>query len=383
MFADCYHPVVNGVVTSIDILRARLVSLGHEVTLFVPAVPGRVADDAQVHRFYSFVVPIHKESRFALPAPPASVIGLRSWRPDIIHIHTPFSLGSFGLYASRHHRVPFVFTHHTLFEEYVHYVPILSQRFLRSVAVGLCRFYCNRSSGVIAPSDEVRTRLLEQGVTQGVEVIPTGIDVEIFEKGDPARVRTELGLPPEAPVAVFAGRMGKEKSIDFVIDAFERVAQNLPDARLLLLGGGPEQSALQQRTRALGLGERAIFTGYVPRVRLVDYLQTARVFVFASTTETQGLVSLEAQAAGIPVVAVRASGSNEAVRDQQTGFLVERDLGCFADATLRLLTDDDLQARMAAQARTWAHACSSRSMADRTLALYRAAASNMGRWPAS
>lgn len=379
MFADCYHPVVNGVVTSIDILRAKLVSLGHEVTLFVPAVPGRVTDDADVHRFYSFAVPIHKESRFALPAPLRTVGHLHAGRPDIIHIHTPFSLGWFGLYASRRQRVPFVFTHHTLFEEYVHYVPLVSKRFLRNVAVGLCRFYCNRSSGVIAPSDEVKARLLEQGVRQAIEVIPTGIDVEIFERGDPARVRAELGLHDDQPVAAFAGRMGKEKSIDFLLDAFDRVVRALPDARLLLLGGGPEQDALERRARALGLGERAIFTGYVPRARLVDYLQAARVFVFASATETQGLVSLEAQAAGIPVVAVRASGSNEAVHDQQTGFLVERNLDVFADATLRLLTDDALQTRMATAARTWAHACSSQSMADRTLALYRAAASAMNR----
>lgn len=379
MFADCFHPVVNGVVTSIDILRAKMVSLGHTVTLFVPTAPGRITDDPDVHRFWSFAAPVHKESRFALPLPLSSLGRVRAWRPDIIHIHTPFSLGMLGTYASCHHQVPYVFTHHTLFEEYVHYVPLVSQRYLRGLAVGLCRGYCNRSSGVIAPSDEVKSRLLEQGVTQAIEVIPTGIDVEVFELGDPARVRAELGLRDDQPVAIFAGRMGKEKSIDFLLEAFERVARNLPDARLLLLGGGPEQDALERRARALGLGERAIFTGYVPRARMVDYLQAARVFVFASATETQGLVSLEAQAAGIPVVAVRASGSNEAVRDQQTGFLVERDLDVFADATLRLLTDDALQTRMATAARTWAHACSSQSMADRTLALYRAAAASKNR----
>ena len=375
MFADCFHPVVNGVVTSIDILRSKLVSLGHEVTLYVPTAPGRTTDDRAVHRFWSFAAPVHKESRFALPFPLSSLGRVRTWRPDIIHIHTPFSLGVMGLYASRHHRVPYVFTHHTLFEEYVHYVPLVSQPLLRGLAVSLCRGFCNRSGGVIAPSDEVRERLLEQGVTRRIEVIPTGIDVEIFERGEPARVRAELGLRDDQPVAIFAGRMGKEKSIDFLLDAFAHVVETLPDARLILLGGGPEQAALERRARAVGLGDRAIFTGYVPRNQMVSYLQAARVFVFASTTETQGLVSLEAQAAGIPVVAVRASGSNEAVRDQETGFLVEGDLGTFADATLRLLTDDALQARMAAQARTWAHACSSQSMADRTLALYENAAS--------
>jgi len=373
MYADCYHPVVNGVVTSIDILRTKLTSLGHDVELFVPFVPGKAADDPKVHRFPSFVAPVHRESRLSLYNPFRHVRGLRAWRPDVLHVHTPFNTGVLGVYASHRIDVPYVFTHHTLFEEYVHYVPVVSKTMLRRAAVGLCRFFWNRSGGVIAPSDEVRARVLEQGVSRPVEVIPTGIDVEVFAQGDPQRVRTELGICPNEPVAIFAGRMGKEKSIDFVIDAFALTLQKLPSARLILLGGGPEQSALEAQARRLGISERTTFTGYVPRTRMVDYLQAARVFVFASTTETQGLVSLEAQAAGIPVVAVRASGSNEAVRDQQTGFLVEGDKQVFADATLRLLTDDALQASLAAQARAWADSCSSQRMADRTLALYQGA----------
>lgn len=373
MFADCYHPVINGVVTSIDILKNKLDSLGHDVELFVPAKSGYEDKDLSVHRFFSVTVPIHKESRFSVFNPWRHISRLRKLEPEVVHIHTPFNLGGLGVWSSQKLRIPYVFTHHTLWEEYVHYVPLVSQRLLRRTAIGICRYFCNRSGGVVAPSDEVKARLLEQGVTQRIDVIPTGIDVELFEQGDPERVRRELGVQPDEPLAIFAGRMGKEKSIDFVLDAFKLVLEKVPRARILLLGGGPEKVNLEQHARQAGISDRVIFTGYIARNKMVDYFQASRVFLFASTTETQGLVSLEAQSAGTPVVAVRASGSNEAVRHERTGFLVEQDRQVFADAAVRVLTDDDLRCELSRRAREWAHACSSQAMADRHLELYRAA----------
>lgn len=374
MFSDCWHPVINGVVTSIDILKTRLEMDGHEVDLYVPGKPGLQEADPRVHRFFSVTAPFHRESRFSLPHPWSNVNYLMRHRPDVIHIHTPFNLGLLAQWAADKLKVPFVFTHHTLWEEYVHYVPLLSKRMLRKTAIDFCRNICNRSAGVIAPSEEVRDRLLEQGVRQPIEVIPTGIDVELFEKGDPQPVREALGIPPDAPVAVYAGRMGKEKSLDFLLDAFALVAARLPGAHLLMLGGGPEKAALEDQARSLGLADRVHFTGYVKRSEMVNYFKAARVFVFASTTETQGLVSLEAQASGIPVAAVRASGSSEAVAHDVTGFLVPQDKEAFAAHALRLLEDDVLQQRMAEAALARAWSFSSRAMAERSLALYQRAA---------
>lgn len=373
MFADCYHPVINGVVTSIDILKMGLASLGHTVELFVPAKPGFSDRDPSIHRFFSVTVPIHKESRFSFFNPWRHIALLRRIGPDVIHVHTPFNLGALGVWSSDRLRIPYVITHHTLWEEYVHYVPLISQRFLRKSAISLGRYLCNHAGAVIAPSDDVRARLLEQGVTKPIEVIPTGIDTEVFEKGDPERVRAELGIGAHDKVAVYAGRMGKEKSLDFLLDAFELVLRTLPDARLLMLGGGPEKDNLEAHAAEIGIADRVVFTGYVPRTRIVDYLQTARVFLFASTTETQGLVSLEAQAAGVPVVAVRASGSSEAVEDGVTGFLVTRDKNVFAEAAVRVLTDEALQRRLAVQACDRARTFSSTAMAQKTVALYSAA----------
>lgn len=355
-----------------DILKDRLVAMGHSVELFVPGKRGYRDNDLSVHRFFSVTVPIHRESRFALFNPWRHIRRLKRLAPDVIHIHTPFNLGTLGVWSAGKLRIPYVFTHHTLWEEYVHYVPLVSQRVLRKTAIAICRYFCNHASGVIAPSDEVRQRLLDQGVTRPIEVIPTGIDYQLFERGDAARVRAELGLGADEPIAAFAGRMGKEKSIDFLLDAFKRTLAALPSATLLMLGDGPERANLEGYARQIGIADRVVFTGYVPRQKLVDYFQTARLFVFASTTETQGLVSLEAQAAGLPVVAVSASGSNEAVDDGVTGFLVPRDRQVFAETAVRVLTDPALQQRLSANARQRAQAFSSVAMGERTVALYRA-----------
>ncbi len=374
MFADCWHPVVNGVVTSIDILRSRLVGLGHEVELYVPNAPGsNLPVLPGIHRFASFTVPIHKESCFSVPFPIRHVAHALRTRPDVVHLHTPFNLGILGVLTAWRWGVPYVFTHHTLWEEYVHYVPLVSPRTSRRAAIALCRAYGNHAGAVIAPSAEVQERFKQQGVTSPIDVIPTGIDVEIFENGQPERVRAELDLSEDEPVAIYAGRMGKEKSLDFVLGAFRLVLKELPRARLLMIGGGPEKEALEAIAARLGIERRVVFTGYVPRTRLVDYFRAAHVFVFASTTETQGLVSLEAQAAGLPVVAVRASGSTEAVVDGETGFLVARDEEAFSAATVRMLRDVTLRDRMAAKASAHAHACSSQSMAERALAVYESA----------
>lgn len=372
MFADCWHPVINGVVTSMEILRTRLQSLGHEVELFVPNQPGLPDHDPHVHRFFSVSLPIHRESRFSLPYPWSHIRRLKQSRPDVLHIHTPFNLGQLGRWVSEKLRIPYVFTHHTLWEEYVHYVPLVSRRLLRRAAVSICRRMCSRAAVVITPSHEVCARLQAQGVVRPIEVIPTGIDMEVFQGGDPARVRQELGISAKDAVAIYAGRMGKEKSIDFVLDAFASLVKDVPNARLLMVGGGPGRAALEEQAHRLGLLDtrRVLFTGYLPRRELVHYFKTARVLLFASTTETQGLVSLEAQAAGCPVVAVRAPGSSEAVLHDETGFLVPADLDAFASAARRLLVEDDLHTRMADRAVQRAASASSLEMASHTLAAY-------------
>ncbi len=373
MFADCYHPIVNGVTTSIQLQVGALQEAGHEVLLFAPGVPGHVDREPWLRRFASLTFPLHPEERVSLPWPIAHFQEAVRFRPDVVHLHTPFNVGLFGwLVAARLGR-PRVFTHHTLFEEYLHYVP-LPPGWLRPVAVALCRWFWNTSEVVVAPSLQVEDRQVEQGLRRPHRVIPTGVDVASFRGGDPRGPHRELSLGPEDRVLLYMGRVAREKSLDFLLEAVARAHREDARLRLVLIGDGPERPALQARARELGLAGHAVFLGYRPRAELKHYLAASTAFVFASQTETQGLVLLEAQAAGVPVLAVRASGSAEAVVPERSGILVEPgDLEAFVAAALRLAGDEVLRRRLVAGAREQADRFSVSAMGERMVEVYQQA----------
>jgi glycosyltransferase involved in cell wall biosynthesis len=374
MFADCYHPIVNGVTTSIQLLLQALTQAGHEVRLFAPAVPGYRDSQPWVRRFASVQFPLHPEERVSLPIPLRHVREALAFGPDVVHLHTPFNVGAIGWLVAARLGCPRVFTHHTLFEEYLHYVP-LPPEVLRPIAVGLCRFFWNTSSVVVAPSQQVAQRQREQGLRRPLQVIPTGVDVESFQGGDPGFAREELGLGLDEPILLYMGRLAREKSLEFLLEVLARARQTDPRLRLLLVGDGPHRPELQQRAEALGLQEAAVFLGYRGRGDLKHYLAASTLFVFASQTETQGLVLLEAQSAGLPVLAVRASGCTEAVASGRSGLLVEPgDLSAFTETLLRLVTDGVLRSHLAEGALAQAQAFSMSAMGARMLALYQQAA---------
>lgn len=379
MFADCYHPVINGVTTSIELLGRALREEGHEVLLFAPGVPGYRDAEPHVRRFASVVFPLHPEERVSFPWPWAHLQEAIRFRPDVVHIHTPFNVGLMGWFVAARTGAPRLFTHHTLFEEYLHYVPV-PPTLMRPVAIAIARWFWNTSAVVIAPSEEVKARQLEQGIRRPLHVIPTGIDIDSFESGDPAGPRAELGLGPEDRLLLYMGRVAREKSLDFLLEAFADATQRDPRLRLAVIGDGPERPALEAIAQGLGLTGKAHFLGYRPRGDLRHYLAAARAFVFASQTETQGLVSLEAQSAGVPVVAVRASGTNEAVAPDVGGLLVEPgDREGFCREMVRVGTDDTLRARLSQGARVFVEGFSTRTMAHRTLSAYGEALALRGR----
>lgn len=379
MFADCYHPVINGVTTSIELLCRALREEGHEVLLFAPGVPGYVDTDPHVRRFASFVFPLHPEERVSVPWPLAHLREAVRFRPHVVHLHTPFNVGLFGWAVAARVGCPRLFTHHTLFEEYLHYVP-LPPRLMHPVAVAISRWFWNTSAVVIAPSEEVRQRQVEQGVKRPLHVIPTGIDISSFEGGDPVGPREELGLGPEDRLLLYMGRVAREKSLDFLLEAFAGAAARDPRLRLAVIGDGPERPALEALAGSLGLAGKAHFLGYRPRGDLRHYLAAARAFVFASQTETQGLVLLEAQASGLPVVAVRASGVNEAVAPEVGGVLVDPgDREAFSREMGLLAEDDARRARLSQGARVFVEGFTIRTMGHRTLAAYQEALALRGR----
>lgn len=371
-FSDCYTPRINGVTTSIQILKRSLEELGHEVTLFVPDYPGaQTQPESGVVRVRSVYMPLQPEDRMMVPWARGRCPALWQSHFDVVHIHTPFAAGWTAWLKARKQRIPMVFTHHTLWEEYAHYLRGIPEGLGRWVGREICDFYFRRSAAVVMPSQEVAHSLVGHRVHGCYRVIPTGIICQDFRGGDPGPVWQELQLPSGSPIMLYIGRMGKEKSIDFLLQSFAEYRMQGGQATFVLIGGGPELENLKALSRQLGIEAMTRFLGYRQLLTLKHYLAAARAFLFASQTETQGLVLLEAAAAGVPVIAARASGVNEAVKDNYSGILLTPgDQDGFVKAMLRLEQEPTYQTALSRQAQVWAEGFSSQEMGRKMLDLY-------------
>jgi glycosyltransferase involved in cell wall biosynthesis len=350
LFTNNYLPFRGGVTTAVETLRQGLQALGHRAWVFAPAPDGRWADPPYVFRYPSVPAPTYPG--FALALPFSLRLGriARELGLDIYHAQHPFLLGVTARRLARRERRPLVFTYHTRYEKYAHYVP-LPERFVAALAVRLsCRF-ASSADLVIAPSGRIAATLAERGVRAPVVVVPTGVDLDLFGPGDRAEARRRLGLPPEAPLCLYVGRLDREKSVDRVIGAFDVIAQAVSGARLLLVGQGSYEAVLRRRVAASAAAHRIHFVGGVERAALPPYYRAADLFLFASETETQGLVLAEAHACGLPAVAVRASGVDEVVSDGETGLLTKAETRDLADAAIGLLLDRARREAMGRQAR--------------------------------
>jgi glycosyltransferase involved in cell wall biosynthesis len=370
MFSESYLPRISGVAHSLEAVTRALRALGHRVLIAAPHYPGYVDDDPDVLRFPSVRLPQERDFPLGVPYSPAAWRRLERERPDIVHSHSPFLMGAAGARLARQLRVPLVFTHHTLYDEYVHYAPLISPRLSAPAVRAYVKRYADRCQAVVVPSATVAARLRTHGVRSRIEVISTAaLEEDVAERRAPAGVRSAYGIPPARPLVATASRLAREKSIELVLEAFAALRRT-HQATLLVVGGGPEEEPLRAHADALSIAADVVFTGLLPHARALDCIAAADVFLYASQTETQGLVVIEAMALGLPVVAVRAGGIPDAVRDGETGFLTAADPGALA-ARVRLLLDEPARARaMGARGRQDADAFRMPVIARRLSLLY-------------
>ena len=373
--SDVSFPRVNGVSTSIQTFRRSLAELGHESVLVAPRYPGAAADaDGETITVPSRSVPRDPEDRF-MSYRHALALGpeLARRRFDVLHIHTPFVAHYAGVALARRLGIPVVETYHTYFEEYLHhYVPLLPRAATRLLARRLGVSQCHQVDALIVPSQQMRATLEQYGVRARMEVLPTGIDLGRFRGGDGAAFRAQHGIGPSRPVLVHISRVAHEKNIDFVLEALTQVRLAVPDVLLVVAGEGPALVHVQRLAARLGLGAHVLFVGYLDRAgALLDCYCAGDAFVFASRTETQGLVLLEALALGVPVVSTAVMGTADVLRGVKGALIAPDEVSGFAATVVRLLRDPALRARLAAAAPADAAAWSAGAMAGRLLELYR------------
>ncbi len=370
-FADSYRPYVSGVVQSIDTFADELRRRGHFVQVFAPSYPHSSAiDDEYVYRFPSFHTPFYPEFYIGMPIPWPAMEYVRSLQLDIIHAHSPFLLGQLGALFAKQFRVPLVFTYHTLYEQYVHYFPFargLSQKTVLTVA----KQFCNRCDLVVTPTRVIQQLLQTYGVNRQIVPIPTGIEIAMFESGAPGLLRERFRIGPEQQILLFIGRLGKEKNLDSLFRIFSRVLEQDSNVILLLAGSGPAEDELHDLAQQMGIGSKVVFTGRLSRAEVASAYRGADLFVFPSVTETQGLVLVEAMAAGLVVVASSASVSEEIVEDGSTGFLCAGEDG-FVERIMMLLQEPGLKKRISTAAAARAGNLTADRMAIRLERAYQA-----------
>jgi glycosyltransferase involved in cell wall biosynthesis len=369
LFTNNYFPMLGGVPTAVETIRRDLEALGHEVVIVAPRMAG--ADDGGRWLIRVPAVPAPTYPDFALPLPlgPGLTRRLRALDLDVFHAHHPFLLGASARRLARASGRPFVFTYHTLYDRYAHYVPLLPRPMVARGAIRWSAGFADTADLVLAPSDFVARRLRAQGVRRPIEVLPTGIDLDRFRPGDRADARRTLRLAADDRVLLYVGRLDREKNLEFLLEAIARV--RVPRVRLLLVGRGTQAAALRRAAEARGVADRVDLRGGSPPDGLPAYYRAADAFVFASTTETQGLAVLEAMACGLPVVAVRATGIEEVVAEGVSGLLVPEAPAVFGDAVGQILIDRDLAAKLAIGARDAALPFESTALVRRLVALYR------------
>ena len=373
MVSDVYFPRVNGVSTSIETFRRELPALGVDVDLIAPDYPG-VAIVPNLMRVASRYLPFDPEDRLMRrSAVDALLPQLRVRGYDLVHIQTPFVAHYAGLSLGRALQLPVVTTYHTFFEEYLHhYARILPAGATRALARRFSRGQCNATDGVIAPSSAMRDALISYGVTAPIEVIPTGIPLDQFKPGNGASFRHQQGIGPEREVALFVGRVAHEKNIELLLHVADRVRRERHQFMLLIAGEGPALPHLQNLAKKLGLGDHIRFIGYLDRATsLLDCYSSANVFVFGSTTETQGLVLLEAMAMQVPVVAIPAMGARDILSPEQGCVCAQNDVGDFADKLLRLLSHPERLQQLSHDAVQYAQSWSAPATASRMANFYR------------
>lgn len=380
MLSDVYFPRVNGVSTSIRTYAQALLRMGHAVTLVAPdygAGSGQDAFDArdglEVIRLPSRVIFFDPEDRLIKASALRAVReALQARRFDVIHIHTPFRAHALGVQLARATGLKTVETYHTYFEEYVaHYLPWLPASLTRLFARRASRHLCDAVDHLIVPSAQMVEVLDRYGVRTPSTVLPTGIDLAEFSGGDGASFRARHGIAPDRPTLITVSRLAMEKNIPLLLQAAKRLVPEFPRLLFLIAGEGPDATRLKQMAHDLGLHDNVRFFGNLDRrTALLDAYRAGDVFVFASPTETQGLVLIEAMALGVPIVSTAVMGTATVLKDTRSARISEEDAAAFAGHVAALLRDPEQRRALSANGPVEARAWSTEVLMARAESLY-------------
>lgn len=351
-FSNSYFPITYGSVVSVENFRVGLEDLGHEVHIFTPNFSGYSYEIDRIHLYPAFLFGYKIKYPIAVPSFGRLLREAETLDFDIIHAQHPFSICEEALKLAKKNKKPLVFTHHAKYEDYTHYVPpILPQKLIKSIVRKRVASFANKCDVCISPSETIKEYMRERDISAPIEVLPTGIAWKKFQEGKRDETRKRLKLKPENKVLMFLGRIENEKNILFMTKEVFPLLQKDHNLRFLFVGEGGLVEIIKQRAQRKGVLKQLIFTGLVQQKEVPDFYATTDVFLHTSLTETQGMTIAEAMAAGLPIVAIKASGVVDQLQNNKTGIMVEQDKGLFGAKVKEVLDNDVLASKLAKAAR--------------------------------
>lgn len=396
MFTDAYFPRINGVAISVHSYALELTKLGHDVCVVCLEYTEKQQRNAsfdekkedlnspfKIIRIASSALIWSKEDRAARFDKWFYIKKkMDEFSPDVIHVNSEWVVGYYGAMYARHRHVPYVFTFHTLWEDYLaNYVNFLPEFSTRLIGRDIVKFYLKRADIIIAPTNHIANVVHDYGIEHEVELLPTGISDSLYEYSEAQANKVNNFMKEKFPtcnffnkkILLYVGRIVKEKNLRFLYDVLININKTEKDVVLLFVGGGPYQEELEKDAVELGIQDSVFFTGYVAREDLLYFYKMADVFVFPSKTDTQGLVTIEAMLAGLPVVAIGIMGTVDVMQGNHGGFMVDDNVEEFSDKVKLLLNDKLLHDSKSAEAKEWGKQWSMGALTERLVSFYKKA----------
>lgn len=385
-FSDTYEPQKNGVVTAIRSQKKILENYKNKVYLFIPYIPNSPSEET-IYKLPSIVFPFQREHRVASPYSIKYELLFKKLKIDLVHTHTPFSLGIFGWSQAKKRNLPLVHTFHTIFEEYAYYIwdhfpniikrKIIREKKARDVAVWISKTYCDLCDLIIAPSTKVKKLLENYGIEKPIEILPNGLDSKDFKPLDKRVARERRDLPLEGIILLFVGRLGKEKNITFLLKVIRWLKSNSKyPYYFVIVGDNPDKGikeGLKREAEKYKIEDRVIFTGYLDYPKVIECYYSSDIFVFSSLTETQGMVVGEALFSGVPVIALEDLAIEDFIKNGENGFLIPNNthsLEEFGKKIILLTENKELYNTMSQNAKKSAENLSSEKLNKKLLEIY-------------
>lgn len=368
-FTDVYRPTVNGVVGSIDLFADEMRKHGHTVQIVCPKYNDDHGDEQNILRIQSIPFLLYKEYRLASVFSKTLFSHMRKNVYDVVHIHSPFAIGLLGIYYAKRYNLPVVYTAHTNYADYLHYVPGASKIITPEVTDKLAARFSNRIDLTIAPSEKIKQNLLKDGATQPVEVMATGIHLDQFTQGNEQNFRDKFNLMND-PLLLYLGRVTKEKNISFLLQSFSRVHADRPDIKLVIVGDGPYRSHIEKEVEESGLAGSVVFTGYLQGQDRLDAFAAGDIFCMTSKTETQGMALLEAAASKLPLAVISDRAYEYIAHEGYNAIVAPDDIEEYSSQVLALLNDPRRRVEYAHNSLKLSHQFSIAHQAKQLVELY-------------